>query len=93
MPASGRNSEAESPNGGLLGGENKDIPSANTSSDFKLYRVMVWFDNDANSYKYSVLDAEMVLVGKINQQIINSINQHGGKAVGLSGKEGQIIIY
>ncbi len=34
---------------------------------------------------------EMVLVGKINQQIINSINQHGGKAVGLSGKEGQII--
>jgi len=35
--------------------------------------------------------AEMVLVGKINQQIINSINQHGGKAVGLSGKEGQII--
>jgi len=35
--------------------------------------------------------AEMVLVGKINQQIINSINQHDGKAVGLSGKEGQII--
>ena len=35
--------------------------------------------------------AEMVLVGKVNQQIINSINQHGGKAVGLSGKEGQII--
>jgi len=35
--------------------------------------------------------AEMVLVGKVNQQIINSINQHDGKAVGLSGKEGQII--
>lgn len=35
--------------------------------------------------------AEMVLVGKVNQEIINSINQHGGKAVGLSGKEGQII--
>ena len=36
--------------------------------------------------------AEMVLVGKINQEIINSINQHDGKAVGLSGKEGKTII-
>jgi len=35
--------------------------------------------------------AEMVLVGRVNQDIINSFNQHGGKAVGLSGKEGQII--
>lgn len=35
--------------------------------------------------------AEMVLVGKINQEIITAINIHGGKAVGLSGKEGRII--
>ena len=35
--------------------------------------------------------AEMVLVGKVNQEIITSINEHGGKAVGLSGKEGKII--
>ncbi len=35
--------------------------------------------------------AEMVLVGKINQEIISAINRQGGKAVGLSGKEGQII--
>ena len=34
---------------------------------------------------------EMVLVGKVNQEIITSINEHGGKAVGLSGKEGKII--
>ena len=35
--------------------------------------------------------AEMVLVGKVNQEIITSINEHDGKAVGLSGKEGKIL--
>lgn len=36
--------------------------------------------------------AEMVLVGKVNQQIIAAIQQEGGKAVGLSGKEGKTIV-
>lgn len=36
--------------------------------------------------------AEMVLVGKVNQQIIAAIQKEGGKAVGLSGKEGNTII-
>src|SRR5438876_721298 len=31
---------------------------------------------------------EMVLVGKINKEIVGLINHHGGKAVGLSGKDG-----
>ena len=35
---------------------------------------------------------EMVLVGKINKEIVNLINQHGGVAVGLSGKDGELII-
>lgn len=30
---------------------------------------------------------EKVLVGKVNKQIVNFINKHGGKAVGLSGKD------
>jgi acetylglutamate kinase len=34
---------------------------------------------------------EMVLVGNVNKQIVSLINQHGGKAVGLSGKDGQLI--
>jgi len=34
---------------------------------------------------------EMVLVGKINKEIVNLINQNGGKAVGLSGKDGNLI--
>ncbi len=35
---------------------------------------------------------EMVLVGKINKEIVNLINQHGGMAVGLSGKDGGLIL-
>jgi acetylglutamate kinase len=34
---------------------------------------------------------EMVLVGKVNKEIVALINQHGGQAVGLSGKDGQLI--
>jgi acetylglutamate kinase len=34
---------------------------------------------------------EMVLGGKINKSIVHQINQQGGKAVGLSGKDGQLI--
>src|SRR5258706_15711273 len=35
---------------------------------------------------------EMVLVGKVNKAIVNLINQHGGMAVGLSGKDGGLIL-
>lgn len=34
---------------------------------------------------------EMVLTGKINKDIVNLINKFGGKAVGLSGKDGPIL--
>ncbi|MDA2920642.1 acetylglutamate kinase [Desulfobacterota bacterium AH_259_B03_O07] len=36
--------------------------------------------------------AEMVLVGKINQKIVATIQTLGGNAVGVSGKEGKIIL-
>ncbi len=35
--------------------------------------------------------AQMVLVGKINTEIVSLINKHGGQAVGLSGKDGNLI--
>jgi acetylglutamate kinase len=35
---------------------------------------------------------EMVLGGKINKEIVHLINQQGGKAIGLSGKDGQLLI-
>ena len=34
---------------------------------------------------------EMVLGGQVNKEIVNLINQHGGKAVGLTGKDGGFI--
>ncbi|MGD8991386.1 MAG: acetylglutamate kinase, partial [Desulfobacterales bacterium] len=34
---------------------------------------------------------EMVLGGKVNKAIVHQINQQGGKAVGLSGKDGRLI--
>jgi len=34
---------------------------------------------------------EMVLAGSINKQIVTAINQAGGFAIGLSGKDGQLI--
>ncbi|TBV81063.1 MAG: acetylglutamate kinase [Desulfobulbaceae bacterium] len=34
---------------------------------------------------------EMVLVGKVNKEIVSLINYHGGRAVGLSGRDGELI--
>jgi acetylglutamate kinase len=34
---------------------------------------------------------EMVLGGLVNKDIVNLINQHGGRAIGLSGKDGAFI--
>jgi acetylglutamate kinase len=34
---------------------------------------------------------EMVLGGLVNKEIVSMINQHGGKAVGLTGKDGDLI--
>ena len=34
---------------------------------------------------------EMVLVGKVNQEIVHLINHHGGRAIGLSGKDGHLL--
>jgi acetylglutamate kinase len=35
---------------------------------------------------------EMVLVGRINKEIVALLNRHGGTAVGLSGKDGELIV-
>ena len=35
---------------------------------------------------------EMVLVGQVNKEIVKLINSHGGNAVGLSGKDGNLIV-
>jgi acetylglutamate kinase len=35
---------------------------------------------------------EMVLTGQVNREVVGYINQHGGKAVGLSGKDGSLLL-
>lgn len=35
---------------------------------------------------------EMVLGGKVNKEIVGNMNRHGGKAVGLSGKDGNLLM-
>jgi acetylglutamate kinase len=35
---------------------------------------------------------EMVLVGKVNKEIVGLINKEGGRAVGLSGKDGALLL-
>lgn len=47
---------------------------------------------------HRVTDAEtmeivqMVLVGKVNQEIVSLINKYGGRSIGLSGKDGNLIV-
>jgi acetylglutamate kinase len=36
--------------------------------------------------------AEMVLVGRINPELVGLINQHGGHAIGLNGKDADLIV-
>ena len=35
---------------------------------------------------------EMVLTGQVNKEVVGYINQHGGLAVGLSGKDGNLLL-
>jgi acetylglutamate kinase len=35
---------------------------------------------------------EQVLVGKINTELVALLNRHGGRAVGLSGKDGELVV-
>ncbi|MGL4397783.1 MAG: acetylglutamate kinase [Hyphomicrobium sp.] len=42
--------------------------------------------------KPTVEVVEMVLAGKINKEIVSAINRQGGKAVGISGKDANLLI-
>jgi acetylglutamate kinase len=35
---------------------------------------------------------EMVLAGHVNKEVVGYLNQHGGRAVGLSGKDGTLLL-
>ena len=42
--------------------------------------------------KATVEVVEMVLAGSINKQVVSAIHQAGGRAVGISGKDGNLIV-
>ena len=64
-------------------------------------RITAWMDKVGKVPEFiqglRVTDAETVeiaemVLGSINKQIVARINQHGGKAIGLSGKDANLIL-
>ena len=64
-------------------------------------RITVWMDKVGKVPEFiqglRVTDAETVeiaemVLGSINKEIVARINQHGGKAIGLSGKDANLIL-
>lgn len=64
-------------------------------------RITAWMDKIGKAPEFiqglRVTDAETVeiaemVLGSINKEIVARINQHGGKAIGLSGKDANLIL-
>lgn len=64
-------------------------------------RITAWMDKIGKIPEFvqglRVTDAETVeiaemVLGSINKEIVSRINQHGGKAIGLSGKDANLIL-
>ncbi len=65
-------------------------------------RISTWMDRVGKTAEFvqglrvtdaeTVEIAEMVLAGSINKSIVSLINQHGGQAIGICGKDGNLII-
>jgi acetylglutamate kinase len=56
----------------------------------KLGKEAVFIDGQRFTDKETMELTEMVLSGKVNNEIVSLLNQHGGKAVTLSGKSANI---
>ena len=48
-------------------------------------------DGQRVTSKEAMRIAEMVLSGEVNKEIVSMLNDHGAKAIGISGKDGQFI--
>ena len=64
-------------------------------------RITAWMDKIGKVPEFvqglRVTDAETVevaemVLGSINKEIVSRINQHGGKAIGLSGKDANLVL-
>nr|YP_009027611.1 acetylglutamate kinase [Neoporphyra perforata]AGQ17142.1 acetylglutamate kinase [Neoporphyra perforata]AHB35314.1 acetylglutamate kinase [Neoporphyra perforata]AIA19476.1 acetylglutamate kinase [Neoporphyra perforata]AIA19685.1 acetylglutamate kinase [Neoporphyra perforata]AIA19894.1 acetylglutamate kinase [Neoporphyra perforata] len=55
-------------------------------------KILPKFDNGVRVTDQPTMDiVEMVLVGRVNKDLVATINKQGGKSVGLSGKDGLLI--
>ena len=50
-----------------------------------------FFEGQRVTNKETIDVVEMVLGGKVNKEIVSLINRHGGNAVGITGKDGDLI--
>ncbi len=57
----------------------------------RLGKEIVFLDGLRVTDKDTISITEMVLTGAVNKEIVSLINLHGGKAVGISGKDGMLI--
>ncbi len=64
-------------------------------------RITIWMDKIGKVPEFvqglRVTDAETIeiaemVLGSINKEIVSRINQHGGKAIGLSGKDANLVL-
>jgi acetylglutamate kinase len=51
-----------------------------------------FFEGQRVTSKETIDVVEMVLGGKVNKEIVSLINRHGGSAVGITGKDGDLIM-
>ena len=51
-----------------------------------------FFEGQRITDKQTIDVVEMVLGGKVNKEIVALINRHGGSAVGITGKDGDLIL-
>lgn len=58
----------------------------------RLAKEPVFIDGHRVTDSETMEIAEMVLVGKVNKEIVSLINRHGAHAMGLSGEDGRLII-
>lgn len=55
-------------------------------------KILSQFENGVRVTDQPTMDiVEMVLVGRVNKDLVATINKQGGKSVGLSGKDGLLI--
>lgn len=51
-----------------------------------------FFEGERITPDRETMDVVEMVLGKINKEIVSSINKNGGRAVGLSGKDGNLIV-